>query len=101
MAGIEAKAFEGVLARVGSKRLARDEALDMALGLENLLSRADPSTAEARPSNPPVFDARLAAARGRALALARALARGEDGKTEAGEVVASCFDCHVIFRKPR
>jgi hypothetical protein len=101
MARMQAKAFEGLLHRVGSKALPPGEALDAALEIEDLLARADAANAAARPPNPPVFDARLAASRGRALELARALARGRDGIKEAAEVVASCFDCHVMFRAPR
>jgi hypothetical protein len=103
MARIREKGYEGLLARaqLGSKRLLPDEVLDAALDLENLLARADPATAAARPPDPPGFDARLARARGKASALARAVAAGRSGEKEAGELIASCLDCHVTFRIPR
>ena len=98
MKGIETKAYEGLLARVGSKRLRRDETLDAVLDIGNLLARADPLTAAARPPDPLGFDARLADARERALALARAVASGGTGEAEARELIASCVSCHVTFR---
>lgn len=101
MKRIEAKAYEGLLARVGSKRLPKDEVLDAAVDIENLLLRADPATAVARPPNPLVFDTRLADARERALALARAVANGGTGEPEARELIVSCVSCHVTFRAPR
>ncbi len=101
MKGIEAKGYEGLLARVGSKRLSGDEVLDAALEIENLLVRADPSTAAARPPDPLVFDTRLADARERALALARAAARGGTGEPESRDLIVSCVSCHVTFRTPR
>lgn len=101
MKQVQEEGYEGLLARVGSKRLRPDEVLDAALDLENLLSRADAETAEARPPDPPLFDARLADARGKATALARAVARGNSGDLEAKDLLASCVDCHVTFRIPR
>jgi len=101
MKEVREKGYEGFLARVGSKRLTPDEVLDAALDLESLLQRADPRTAEARPPDPPRFDARLADARGRATALARAVAQGKSGDLEAKELLASCVDCHVTFRIQR
>ncbi len=101
MKRIEAKGYEGLLARVGSKRLPKDEVLDMAVDVENLLARADPKTAAARPPNPLVFDARLADARERAMALARAVASGGTGEPEARDMIVSCVSCHVTFRTPR
>ncbi|MCK6462047.1 MAG: hypothetical protein L6Q95_19365, partial [Planctomycetes bacterium] len=103
MARLREKGYEGLLARaqLGSKALRPDEVLDAALEIESLLSRADPSTAAARPPDPPGFDARLAAARGKATDLARAIAAGKPGEREAGDLVASCLDCHVTFRIPR
>jgi hypothetical protein len=93
--------YEGLLARVGSKRLARDDVVDAALTIEGLLAHADPATAEARPPDPLRFDALLAGARRSATALARAVLSGGDGIEEAGEVIASCTACHLTFRKPR
>jgi hypothetical protein len=101
MIRIREKGYEGLLARVGSKRLRPDDVLDAALDLQNLLARADPATAAARPPDPPGFDSRLAHARAKALALARAVAAGGSGEAEAGDLVASCVDCHVTFRIPR
>ncbi len=100
MARIREKGYEGLLARAGSgsMRLQPDEVLDAALEIENLLARADPATAAVRPRDPPGFDARLAHARGKASALARSVAAGGSGGKEAGELVASCLDCHVTFR---
>lgn len=98
MRQIEAREHEGILARVGSKRLTPDEVLDVALEVEDLLARADASTAAARPPDPHRFDARLADARARAAALARAVAKGGTGETEARELIASCVSCHVTFR---
>jgi hypothetical protein len=95
--------YEGLLARarLGSRRLRPDDVFDAALEIENLLARADPDTAAVRPPDPPGFDSRLADARARAADMARALARGEAGEEEAGELLASCVDCHVTFRIPR
>jgi hypothetical protein len=101
MKRIEAQGYEGLLARVGSKRLSRDEVLDAAVEIESLLARADPSTAEARPPDPPDFDAQMKNARGRAAAFARAVAKGGTGEVEARELFASCQACHVTFRTPR
>lgn len=101
MKRIEAQGYEGLLARVGSKRLPADDALNAAVDLENLLARADPSTAEARPPDPPDFDAKMKAARERASAFARAVAKDGTGEAEARELVASCVACHVTFRTPR
>jgi hypothetical protein len=101
MARIQAKAYEGLLARVGSKGLPPAAALDGVLEIEDLLARADPATAASRPPNPPVFDARMQDARAKARELSRALARGEPGRAEAGDLIASCVACHVTFRAPR
>lgn len=103
MARIRERGYEGLLARtqLGSKAVRPDEVLDAALEIENLLARADPATAAVRPPDPPGFDARLAHARGKATDLARAVAAGRAGEKEAGELVASCLDCHVRFRIPR
>lgn len=101
MARMRAKGYEGLLARVGSKRLLPDDVLDAALEIEDLLARADPANAAGRPPDPPGFDGRLAEARERARALARAVATGRVGEKEAGELLASCVDCHVTFRIPR
>jgi hypothetical protein len=101
MKGIEAKAYEALLARAGAKRLPADELLDAALDIENLLVRADASTAAARPPNPLDFDSKLKESRERALALARAVARGGTGEPEARALVDSCVHCHITFRTPR
>ena len=101
MKTIETKAYEAVLMRVGSKALPAEEVFDAAVEVENLLARADPKTAAARPPDPLVFDARMKDARERARALSRALALGRSGETEAGELALSCVACHVIFRTPR
>lgn len=101
MKRVRTQGYEGLLARVGSKRLSKDEVLDAAVEIESLLARADPSTAEARPPDPPDFDAKMKAARERALAFARAAAKGGTGEAEARELVASCVACHVTFRTPR
>jgi len=101
MKRMQEKGYEGFLARVGSKRVPADDVVDAALDMENLLAHADPSTAEARPPEPPRFDALLADARRKTTALARAVLAGGSGRKEAGEVVASCTACHLVFRKPR
>lgn len=101
MRRIQQRGFEPLLARVGSKRLNRDDVADAALEIENLLARADPVTAEARPPDPPRFDSLLADARRKSTALARAVLAGGDGAQEAGEVIASCTACHLIFRELR
>jgi hypothetical protein len=101
MERMEAKAYESFLVRVGSRRHSDEEVLDAAVDIENLLARADGVTAEARPPDPPTFDDRLRAARERASAFARAVASGGRGEAEAGELLACCMQCHLIFRKPR
>jgi len=97
-----AKAYEALLARVGSRRLPADEVLDAALELENLLARADVATAGAvRDADPRGFDGRLEASRDRALDLARAIAAGGSGEKEARVLLMSCMECHLMFRKPK
>jgi hypothetical protein len=89
------KAYEALLARVGSRRLTEEEVLDAAVEIETLLARA------VGPPDPPGFDPLLARSRTLARALALAVAQGKRGDAEARELLASCMDCHVIFRKPR
>jgi hypothetical protein len=101
MSRMRAKGYEGLLARVGSKRLRPDDVLDAALEIGSLLARADKETASVRPPDPPGFDSLLARARAKADELARAAAAGRTGEKEAGELLASCVDCHVTFRIPR
>jgi hypothetical protein len=101
MRRMQDRGYEGLLARVGSKRLAKDDVIDAALDIENLLAHADPLTAEARPPDPSRFDALLGDARRKSTALARAMIAGGDGVKEAGEVVAACTACHLIFKKSR
>ena len=102
MERMEERRFEALLARVGSKRLARAEVLDAALRIENLLLRADPETAgAARQKAPAEFEAWLRRARERASALARATAGGETGEGEARELLTTCLGRHLSHRERR
>jgi len=98
---MEKGAFEGLLTRVGSRRLPADEVLDAALRIEDLLARADPASAAARARAPAEFDDRLRQSREDALALARAVAAGERGTEIASVLITSCLGCHETFRKRR
>ncbi|MHC4548649.1 MAG: hypothetical protein ACYTEZ_07710 [Planctomycetota bacterium] len=92
---------EGLLARVGSRRLPREQVLDEAVRIESLLARADPASAGAyRAANPEEFDALAAQARRRALQFARAAA-GEDARREAEQLLVACVDCHLTYRPRR
>ena len=101
MAAMEKGAYEGLLSRVGSRRLPREDVLDAALRIEALLARADPLTADERARAPGEFDRLASRARAGAGALARATAAGELGETEAAALLTSCVECHRAFRKRR
>lgn len=86
--------YETVLARVGSRRLSREEVLDTALQVENLLARAEPPAGQ-----PPRFQGLLGVSRKAALELARAAAGEESLEKPAYALIASCLDCHREFRE--
>jgi len=97
---MEERAVEGLLARVGSRRLHRDDVLDAALRIENVLARATPASAgRHRASDPEGFDRLTLRTREQAAALARAVAAGEDGKQEAATLLTACVECHLNHRQ--
>ena len=101
MEEMDRRAFEPLLGRVGSLRLPRQEVLDAALRVENLLARADPAAVPERAGDPDGFDALLREARDRAGALARTAVEGGRGTEEAYGLLATCVNCHQRFRRSR
>ncbi|MHC4134374.1 MAG: hypothetical protein ACYTDU_00250 [Planctomycetota bacterium] len=100
MAWMEKRVVEGLLTRVGSRRLHKDDVLDTALRIENVLARAELASAgRHRASDPEGFDRLTARTRGHAAALARAVAAGKDGKEEAATLLTACVECHLNYRK--
>jgi len=100
MAWMRAQAVEGLLTRVGSRRLRRDEVLDAALGIENALARAElPSAGRHRAPDPEGFDRLMRRTREQANALARAVEKGEDGTAEAAALLTGCVECHRTHRR--
>lgn len=94
------RTIEGLLTRVGSRRLHRDDVLDTALRIENVLSRADPASAgRHRASDREGFDLLHGRAREAASGLARAVASGRDGEQEAATLLTACVECHLNHRK--
>lgn len=92
--------MEGFLTRVGSRRLHRDDVLDAALRVENVLARADLASAgKHRASDPGGFDRLHLRTRDLATALARAIVAGEDGKEEGATLLTACVECHLTYRK--
>jgi len=100
MAWMETRAVEGLLTRVGSRRVRRDDVLDAALGIENALARAElPSAGRHRAPDPEGFDRLVRRTRDRAKVLARAMVKGEDGKAEATALLTACVECHRNHRR--
>jgi len=94
MRAMEEARYETVLARVGSRRLSREEVLDTALQVESLLARAEPPA-----GRPPRFAGLLGVSRQAALELARAAAGDGPLEKPAYALIASCLDCHREFRE--
>ncbi|MHC4972876.1 MAG: hypothetical protein ACYTG3_11145 [Planctomycetota bacterium] len=100
MAWMGERTMEGFLTRVGSRRLHRDDVLDAALRVENVLARADLASAgKHRASDPGGFDRLHLRTRDLATALARAIVAGEDGKEEGATLLTACVECHLTYRK--
>jgi hypothetical protein len=100
MAWMGERSIEGLLARVGSRRLHRDDVIDAALRIENVLARADLASAgKHRAADPGGFDRLHLRTRDHATALARAVAAGEDGKEEAATLLTACVECHLNYRQ--
>jgi hypothetical protein len=100
MAWMGERTIEGLLTRVGSRRLHSDDVLDAALRVENALARADLASAgEHRATDPAGFDRLTLQTREHATALARAVAAGGDGKEEAATLLTACVECHLTYRR--
>lgn len=100
MAWMRERGIEGLLARVGSRRLHKDDALDAALRIENMLARADLASAgRHRAPDPEGFDGLSRRTREHANALARALAKGATGKEEGATLLTACVECHLNHRR--
>jgi hypothetical protein len=100
MTWMRKRTMEGLLARVGSRRLRRDDVLDTALRLENVLARTEPASAgRHRAADPGGFDRLLRRSREQAGALARAMASGADGRDEAATLLTTCVECHLEHRQ--
>lgn len=100
MAWMGARTMEGFLTRVGSRRLHRDDVLDAALRIENVLARADLASAgRHRAQDPEGFDRLHVRTRDDAGALARAVASGKDGREQAATLLTACVECHLNYRQ--
>jgi hypothetical protein len=100
MAWMEAQAVEGLLTRVGSRHVPRDDVLDAALGIENALARAELASAgHYRAPDREGFDRLMRRTREQANALARAMVEGADGKAEAAALLTGCVECHRTHRR--
>jgi hypothetical protein len=100
MAWMRQRAIEGLLGRAGSRRLDRDDLLDAALRIENVLARADLASAgRHRAPDPDGFDRFTHRTREDAAALARAVAKGGNGQAEAMALLTACVECHLNHRR--